>query len=182
MTAVTNPSASYQGLEARPRPSIRLAYAVLVISVGSLISGCGGKGDQAGAQPAPARQVERGGGKQIPISNTDPCAMRLHDLCAPLLLYYNNNHNLPARLEDLREVVGFQDQVILTCPTSNRPYIYNPVGVVNSNQPERIIIYDAEPHGGIRWAISIVEPQGDGALVTKVVGLQESQFHFSLPR
>jgi hypothetical protein len=108
--------------------------------------------------------------------------MRLHDLCAPLLIYYRDNHSLPARLEDLRQVAVFQDQVILTCPVSNRPYVYNPVGIVNPNQPERVIIYDAEPHAGVRWAISIVEPKGDGPLITKVVGLDEAQFHFSLPR
>ena len=67
-------------------------------------------------------------------------------------------------------------------PHDQPPLRLYPVGVVNPNQAERVIIYDAEPHsGGIRWAISIIEPKGNEALITKVIGLQESQFHFSLP-
>lgn len=190
---VTNPSRSYGGSESTedmrascllPRFQRRV-LGVLVLGLAALAGGCGEKGGQTATSPGGpvlARPPERSGGKQIPISNTDPCATRLHDLCAPLLLYYNANHSLPPRLEDLRDVAGFQDQVVLTCPVSNRPYVYNPIGVVNPNQAERVIVYDAEPHQGIRWAISIIEPQGDGALITKVIGLQESQFHFSLPR
>jgi hypothetical protein len=156
---------------------------IVLLGLAALAGGCGDKAIQTSSGgPVLARPPERSGTKQIPVSNTDPCATRLHDLCAPLLLYYGENHSLPARLEDLRQVTGFADDVVLTCPTTNRPYVYNPVGVVNPNQAERVIIYDAEPHsGGIRWAISIIEPKGNEALITKVIGLQESQFHFSLP-
>jgi hypothetical protein len=193
MPKVTNPSMSYGGSgstnemrASRPMPRFpRRVLGILVVGLATLAGGCGGKGGQApnsSGGPVVARPPERPGATQTPISNTDPCAIRLHDLCAPLLLYYSANASLPPRLEDLREVAGFQDQVVLTCPVSNRPYVYNPVGVVNPNQAERVIVYDAEPHQGIRWAISIIEPQGNGPLITKVIGLQESQFHFSLPR
>jgi hypothetical protein len=163
------------------RTTARFVLAVLTVCGVVATGGCGQKGGQPtsnGQQPT----TERKGAAPIPISNTDPCAMRLHDLCAPLLLYYRDFQSLPQRLEDLRQVAGFQDQVLLTCPTNNRPYVYNPVGVMNPDQPERVIVYDAEPHSGVRWAISIIEPKGDGPLITKVIGLQESQFHFTLPR
>lgn len=191
MTQLTNPSMSCGGSAptrrvraSRQDRSARHPLAIVVLSLAALLGGCGDKPPQTTSSKGPvsARPPERGGSKQIPVSNTDPCAMRLHDLCAPLLLYYGMNHSLPPRLEDLRQVTGFADEVVLTCPTTNRPYVYNPVGVINPNQVERVIIYDAEPHsGGIRWAISIIEPRGNEALIAKVIGLQESQFHFSLP-
>lgn len=191
MTQTTNPPMSCGGSESTSRlraacPRRRVGYALSIVALGLavLVGGCGDKAAPTSSSRGPvlARPPERSGGKQIPVSNTDPCATRLHDLCAPLLLYYRDNHSLPPRLEDLRQVTGFAEDVVLTCPTTNRPYVYNPIGVVNPNQAERVIIYDAEPHsGGIRWAISIIEPQGDGPLITKVIGLQESQFHFSLP-
>ena len=191
MSRATNPSVCNRGSEwtRTPRPprgptsppGVLLFLGLVGLT---LVGGCGDKSVATSSSNGPvlARPSERSGTKQIPVSNTDPCAMRLHDLCAPLLLYYGENHSLPPRLDDLRQVPGFADQVVLTCPTTNRPYVYNPVGVVNPNQAERVIIYDAEPHsGGIRWAIAIIEPKGNEALTTKVIGLQESQFHFSLP-
>src|SRR5256885_16844262 len=32
-------------------------------------------------------------------STTDPCAMRLHEFCAPLLLYFATNHSPPPNVE-----------------------------------------------------------------------------------
>ena len=150
--------------------------ASLLLLLALAAAGCAPKSPSPSRAEAPRAQA--------PISNTDPCAMRLHDLCAPLLLYYSMNDSLPGRLDDLRQVPGFENQVVLTCPVSNRPYVYNPVGVYNPNQPERVILYDPTPaHSGFRWAISIIEPQQPNApLITKVIALPESQFHLTLPR
>jgi hypothetical protein len=113
------------------------------------------------------------------LSNTDPCASRLHDICEPLLLYYLKNHQLPARLEELRELPGFET-IELTCPVSRQAYLYNPIGITTAENRARIICYDPTPaHAGCRWAISIIEPEADnGPLVTKVIGLPESHFTF----
>jgi hypothetical protein len=110
--------------------------------------------------------------------------MRLHDICGPLLLYYATNHHLPANLEELRQVPGFTLTEPFTCPVSQKPYVYNPIGVQTVGQPERIILHDPAPsHSGMRWAVSIIEPQRESdPLVTKVVGLPESYFTLRIPR
>jgi hypothetical protein len=130
----------------------------------------------AAAQPTGATNNKESGPA---ISNTDPCASRLHDICEPLLLYYLKNHQLPGRLEDLRDLPGFE-QIELTCPVSKQAYLYNPVGITTAESRARIICYDPTPaHAGCRWAISIIEPEADnGPLITKVIGLPESHFTF----
>ena len=111
-----------------------------------------------------------------PISNTDACATRLHDLCEPLLLYYATRHEIPARLEDLRQMPGFTE-LDLRCPVSRLPYVYNPVGIQTGDDQPRLVIYDAAPsHSGMRWAIAIVEPKDPAnALVAKVVAVPEGR-------
>ena len=112
-----------------------------------------------------------------PISNTDACATRLHDLCEPLLLYYATRHEIPARLEELRQMPGFTE-LDLRCPVSRLPYVYNPVGIQTGDDQPRLVIYDAAPsHSGMRWAIAIVEPKDPAnALVAKVVAVPEGRF------
>src|SRR5438046_414763 len=39
-------------------------------------------------------------------TNTDPCAMRLHEVCGVLLLYYNTHHDLPPTLPALAKAPG----------------------------------------------------------------------------
>lgn len=117
------------------------------------------------------------------IKNDDECAGRLHDICEPLLLYYVTRHQLPARLEDLRQVRGFAD-LELNCPVSKLPYVYNPVGIITLDNQPRMICYDAAPsHSGMRWAITVVEPRDNsGNLFAKVVAVPESAFTLKLPR
>ena len=112
----------------------------------------------------------------VPISNTDECAEQLHEICGALLQYYRANLDLPPRLDALREVPGF-DQLKLNCPVTNRPYVYNPIGIQGAQNKQRILVHDPAPvHSGMRWAIVIDEPKPDRALVTKVVALPESNF------
>ena len=117
------------------------------------------------------------------IKNDDECAGRLHDICEPLLLYYVTRHQLPARLEDLRQLRGFAD-LELSCPVSKLSYVYNPVGIITLDNQPRMICYDAAPsHSGMRWAITVVEPRDNsGNLVAKVVAVPESAFTLKLPR
>jgi hypothetical protein len=117
------------------------------------------------------------------IKNDDECAGRLHDICEPLLLYYVSRHQLPAHLEDLRQLRGFAD-LELKCPVSKLPYVYNPVGIITLDNQPRMICYDAAPsHSGMRWAITVVEPRDNsGNLVAKVVAVPESAFTLKLPQ
>ena len=119
-----------------------------------------------------------------PISNTDACATRLHEVCGPLLLYYATRHQLPERPEELAQMPGFESVGELLCPVSRRPYLYNPIGVMTKGEPARIIMYDPAPsHSGMRWAIAVIEPQRQiDPLITKVIALPESHFTLQPPR
>jgi hypothetical protein len=167
------------------RESVRRAGRVLAVSAAAilLLAGCGSANEKPASrtgrdarQPDASRSTEQAAA----ISNTDPCAMRLHDVCGPLLLYYAVNHHLPDRLDELLAVPGFEGQVHLTCPVSNRPYVYNRVGMFAPETLSRIVIYDPAPaHANMRWGVSIIEPQEPGgALVAKVIALPESMFLF----
>jgi hypothetical protein len=129
------------------------------------------------AKPAHRASTAPANTSVAPLSNTDPCAMRLHDICGPLLLYYATNHHLPPALDDLRAVPGFESVRDFTCPVSQKPYIYNPAGLPAPVSGSRLILYDPEPsHAGMRWAISIIESQNDGPLIAKVMALPETYF------
>lgn len=107
---------------------------------------------------------------------TDPCAMQMHDLCGALLLYYLQHSDLPPTLQDL-SAPGRDGPVGLTCPVSQRPYVYNPGGILEPQRQSRIVVYDAAPsHDGMRWAIRIREPVPGQPLVAQVVRLPESLF------
>ena len=111
-------------------------------------------------------------------ANTDPCAMRLHDVCGPLLLYYATHRALPAKLEQLSQVPGFETVNDFTCPASGKPYVYNPAGIPAPDRTMRVIIYDAvAAHDGTRWGIAIpTNTGGGGTLVAKVVAVPEGRF------
>ncbi|HYE21133.1 MAG TPA: hypothetical protein VEA69_21985 [Tepidisphaeraceae bacterium] len=118
--------------------------------------------------PTPPKQSE---------ANTDPCATALHDLAAPLLMYYQANGKLPPDLAAVRQNPAFDESMSLACPVSRRPYVYNAAGIPAGGNKGRAVLYDALPtHGGMRWALTIVEPEGQRAIVTKVVALPDALF------
>ena len=168
-----------------PRPNVRARFvgAVLLTTLILTAAGCQTTTKETGRVPLPepaAHDPAAHPGEPVAqISNTDPCAMRLHDICEPLLLYYVMNHRLPDRLEDLRQLPDSAN-LELTCPVSHKKYLYNPVGLLDTESKSRVILYDAAPsHSGMRWAVSIIEPeQENGPLVTKVIALPESHFTF----
>jgi len=140
-----------------------------------LAAGCGptGASGRAASHRAPANQA--GGGAKI--TNTDPCANRLHDLCGPLLLYFNAQRRLPERLEELGQVPGFENIRDFTCPVSGKPYVYNPQGIPGLEPGSRVVIYDPLPsHSGMRWGVAVKIPGDDDPLIAKVIGLPESKF------
>lgn len=114
---------------------------------------------------------------QAPISNTDPCATRLHDISGTFLLYLLDHNDLPQTLHALTPYAQRLGVTDLTCPVSGKPYIYSPDGILLPEQNSRIILYDAEPsHSGYRWVIAIGAPTPEQPPRTKVIALPESFF------
>jgi hypothetical protein len=152
-----------------------------------LLAGCGGGARGGNSTPPRAAGVGTVGQAPAttpvaPITNTDACATNLHDLCEPLLFYYLKTHKLPPRLEDLRGLPGYEGPKDLRCPVSHLPYVYNPAGLLGTESGARVIAYDAAPsHSGMRWAISIIEPEDNGPLIARVVALPESHFQLTIP-
>lgn len=129
-------------------------------------------------QQAPAKQqvttpAAQAPSKQVAAAhdpNLDPCAIRLHDLSGPLLLYYSSHLRFPDSLDDLKAMPGFSDIGPFVCPVSNQPYDYTPDGVPSPDDGWFIILADSTPaHDGLRWAVSIRKPELGGSLVTKVI-------------
>jgi hypothetical protein len=150
-----------------------MVLALLVGGGGAGIAGCGSssqsKNGTTTTKPARASSFKGGGGTSRLNSNTDPCAMRLHDLCAPLLLFYARYQQLPSKIDELSQVPGVTVPE-LVCPQSSQPYVYNPHGPSGREPGTRLILYDATPaHAGHRWGIEVREPTPGQALVAKVV-------------
>ena len=144
------------------RASWRYAAAVAVVA---LLVGCAAK-PRATPRPVAA------------MANTDPCAMRLHDLSGDLLLYYARQGELPATLGEFAgQSASPGAESAAACPVSELPYVYNPRGIFMPEQGVRVVLYDSAPvHAGMRWAVTIDEPRPGEPLVTKVIGLPESFF------
>ncbi|HEV7299353.1 MAG TPA: hypothetical protein VGN72_08315 [Tepidisphaeraceae bacterium] len=143
-----------------------------------MLAGCGsgkqtsnaGAGSTTGASTGDLQASQ-------PISNTDPCAMRLHDISGGILLYYVTHHTLPETLADLKSSPGMDSLPDTVCPVSGRPFLYTPNGIFIPERNLRIILADPAPsHSRMRWAISIVEPTPNEPLQTKVIALPESFF------
>lgn len=112
-----------------------------------------------------------------PISNTDPCATKLHDVSGAFLLYYRANNRLPNSLAELENLPGDEAIGNAACPASGKPYVYTATGIYMVERGQRVILYDATPaHSGYRWAITVLEPVPDEPLQTRVVALPESFF------
>ncbi|MFA7236831.1 MAG: hypothetical protein WC058_08205 [Phycisphaeraceae bacterium] len=144
-----------------------LCAAMMLVACESAPKGRSAAVQAAGQSNAEPRQ----------LSNTDPCAMRLHDLCGSLLEYYADHGRLPGTLGELEPTAELNPVLMLTCPVSDKPYIYDPAGMDAGDGTGRIIVYDAEAsHLGMRWAIKIGELRGGKPLVARVVGLPEGFF------
>jgi len=134
-----------------------------------------GRGETA--NPAPPARTRPPSETGSPDANTDPCATALHDLAGPILLYYQLNQKLPPTLEAIKQSPAFEESMTLVCPLSKQPYTYDPEGIPAGGNKGKIILYDSAPsHNNRRWALSIIEPTDDRALITKVISLPESTF------
>jgi len=112
-----------------------------------------------------------------PISNTDACAMQMHDICGGFLLFYAAQNRLPTQLGEMYSSGVLAKETRYVCPVSQQPYIYNPAGILLPEQNARVILYDAaSSHSGFRWAISIHDPQPGQPMIAKVIALQDQFF------
>src|SRR5262245_21737862 len=113
-----------------------VARGSLAISVALLwtLGGCISSTESRTKSPTDSRLRQSGA-----LSNTDPCAMRLHDISGAILFYYASHHQLPPTLAELRAMPGF-DQLEFICPESNLAYVYAPGGLPAPNQPGAKII------------------------------------------
>ena len=184
----------------RSRATPRLAW-VVVIAAAVIAGGCAPKQATAGqkrsaanvpAKSSPSKagsketrtsQRPGGGGSSGPLTATDPCAVRLHDISGMLLLYYVTNHRLPERLEELAPFADADVEFAPTCPESGRPYVYVPGGLADSGTGRVLLVYDAVPaHAGVRWVIVASPPEGDQPLATWVMPYTEERFRRHVPR
>ena len=151
----------------------RVATMFVMLAAAAAAAGCA---SSSPASSSPARPADARASAERWNSNTDPCAMRMHDACAPLLLYFGRYQRLPDRIEELAQVPGVTVPE-LACPESGRPYIYDPQGPPGLEAGTRIILYDPTPaHAGRRWTIVVREPKPGQALVVNVVAVPESVF------
>jgi hypothetical protein len=159
--------------------TLRLAMVAIVAGLTGL-AGCAADAQTPAAKSSRAGKSSSSSSAKASASrwnsNTDPCAMRLHDVCAPLLLYFGRYETLPAQIEELAQVPGVSVPE-LTCPVSGQNYIYNPGGPPGLEAGTRIILYDATAaHDGRRWGIVVREPAPGKALVVNVVAVPEAVF------
>lgn len=111
------------------------------------------------------------------IANTDPSAMKLHDIEGALLMYYAVNKKLPDRFEQLQPLADVDTPITLDCPGSDQPYVYTPDGIKLQERDARIVLYEPAPlHSGYRLTIVIDEPGPLKPLVAEVVAMPESFF------
>jgi hypothetical protein len=115
--------------------------------------------------------------------NSDPCAIRLHDIAGDLLLYYAVNKRLPERLEDLRSLGADETEPDFTCPLTHQPYVYVPNGLIGPGESKRIIVYDAIPaHNGKRFCILMpIHDKPGAAQSVEVLAVPEARFSTYLP-
>lgn len=110
------------------------------------------------------------------IVSTDLAASRLQDIGGFLLLYYGENKQLPPSLDELASMPG-GDSLILTAPSSGRPFVYQPTGLWLAEHPDKCIVaYDPDLRGAARWCLLMTPPVSGAALVVTVVAMPEQNF------
>jgi hypothetical protein len=150
--------------------SLRLCVSAALLL---FLFGCQTKPSSAEADAAPAQKPL----EQAPISNTDACAGRLHDISGVFLMYLLEHNNLPETLEALQPYARRMGVEAFACPVSGRPYVYTREGILLPEQNARVILYDPQPsHAGFRWTIEIGAPSPDQPPRTKVTAKPESFF------
>ena len=138
------------------------------------------------ARPAkPAPQAARPGAENAAPEQaaiTDPCAVRLQDICGTMLLYYAVHRELPEKLEELQSLADVGAPLQFKCPVSGLPYVYIPDGLQSLGRTKRIVLHDATSvHDGNRWCVLCAPIKGGKAPYLEVIMMPDVLFHTYLP-
>jgi hypothetical protein len=176
------------GASARSGGGGRGLCGLIGLAAISLLPGLTGCKSDSPPAAAPANQTmsplrqalaSSGGATPTPedILPSDPSSVRLQDIGGYILLYYQQNKQMPATLDDLRPYVTDADFKV-TSPMSGEPYVYRPTGLWAPNQEEKCIIaFDPTPSArGLRLCLFMSMPKASSALSVEVVGLPEQDF------
>ncbi len=124
------------------------------------------------AQPADAND----------ITQTDPCAARLHEIAGAMLMYYAVNRRLPERLAELEPLADVDVTLNFTCPLSGLPYVYVPAGLRAAGRSKAIILHDAAAsHGGVRWCVLMPDTSTSTGKALEVLAMPEGVFRLYGP-
>jgi hypothetical protein len=170
----------------RSSHSARAGLACRLLAVAMLsglagLAGCQMPADWIWPPPAASQPAAKPKPVKPSVLLDDPCAERLGDICAQLLLYARARHDLPESLADLNQMRGV-GPLPVTCPVSGRPYIYNRDGLPMPGTSRRVLVYDALAcHTGMRWTIT-ADPAGPGKpLVARVQLVPDDPAIFAPP-
>jgi hypothetical protein len=108
--------------------------------------------------------------------SSESCEMRLQDLCGPLLEYLAIYHKFPDQIEDLRQLPDLDKAADFTCPVTHEPYVYVQNGIPMSDHKGGVLLYDRDPHNGVRWAIEMIWTPGAPAPLALVIPMTEEAF------
>ncbi|MGC4034211.1 MAG: hypothetical protein QM754_21235 [Tepidisphaeraceae bacterium] len=138
----------------------------------ALLSGCqndkGNLKNTPGTTPLPDNA-------QAVISNTDPSALKMHDIAGALFFYYAMNKHFPEKIEAAFAVGDVP--LDMNVPGGHGQYIYTPDGFLLQDRKSRIVVFEPAPlHDGYRLAITIADPEGNQPMLAKVIALPESFF------
>jgi hypothetical protein len=161
-----------------------LRNALPVVMTGLLLAGC-----QPAAPPptagGPTFDLGQGNGGNasggVPSSpdaivSTDPTAARLQDVGGYVLLYYREHEQMPASLDELRNMPGGQD-LQFTSASTGKPFVYQPAGMWSPQRGDKcIILYDPDLKHGARWCLFMTLPKAGAALSVDVMAVPEPIF------
>jgi len=130
----------------------------------------------------PAAGGPAAGAESVPITNTDACASRLHEISGALLFHQLVRGGLPDSLDELATPPGVEALPEPVCPVSSRRYVYRPRGIYLQEREQYVVLHDPAPsHARMRWAITFEPAEAGSAPVTDVILLPESFFVLDLP-
>lgn len=139
---------------------------------GMLVVGCQGNKGKSAQSPGTTPLADNA---QAVVSNTDPSAMKMHDIAGALFFYYAMNKRFPEKIEDAFAVGDVP--LDMNVPGGKGQYVYTPDGFLLQDRKSRIVVFEPAPlHDGYRLAITIADPEGTQPLVAKVIALPESFF------
>lgn len=114
--------------------------------------------------------------------HSDPCAARLQDISGALLEYLAIHNRMPATLAELNTLPDLDQPLTFACPSSAKPFVYVPAGLISPTDPRQIVLYDsAVDRAGLRWVIRLRRPRGRESAATFVEHMPQSVFQSFAP-